>query len=224
VLASLLGVLNQLLASHFGTLACLSVLGMAVWLPSDIRLPRRIANTASGLLAPPTAQGAHPIIDPASAAAVVQAIGLRKWMVSGWLLLALFFVGMYLGLATTYSLVADQLAEMQAKWNGSMRAAVNQDRWLPLTSLMLTSIYTVLSVIAKTYLAQVFYTDAAAIAVVSVWHTEKADEVDVALRRAAELEEFAAGLDLSAADRVMAEKPKGEQTRARDQPPPKQTV
>lgn len=211
-LASLLGVINQLLASHFGTLACLCILLMlAVWLPHGgpfAQIKKLVSKSAT--------EANHPIIDPARVPAVVAAIGYRKWLVTGWMVLAVIFICLYLGFSTATSMVTDQLADFQREFSTSVNRAQRGVSIWPLLNMLLTGANTVLAVVAKTYLAQAFYTDGAVTAVVTVWHVEKADDEDTGKRRAAELAEVADALGLTAAERVHVDSVKGEQTRARD--------
>ena len=45
----------------------------------------------------PTPRRVHPIVDPAPTGAVVKAIGVRKWMVTGWLVVTAVLLVLYLG-------------------------------------------------------------------------------------------------------------------------------
>lgn len=209
-LAALLGVVNQLLGSHFGTLACLCVLAMlGVWLPRGPLTTMYRLVCGQGVHTP-SGKGAkaHPIIDPAPAKAVVADIGKRKWLVTGWMLLAIIFVIAFLSFATAYSLVTEQLAETQRQWNLNVRRAVRNDQYGPILSLVLTGMSTVLAVIAKTYLAQIFYTDAAIASVVSIWHTEKSDDAETAAQRTSELANVAQALGLDAEARQATDRSK----------------
>ena len=203
VLASLLGVLNQLLASQWGTLACICILAMlGVWLPLGV------LGQCKKMSIGKAKQTTHPIIDPATAAVVVKAIGVKKNLVTGWMLAAVLCIVGYLSFSAAYSMVTEQLAEFQRTWAVTVRQATVGDQYFPLLSLVFTVMSTVLSVVAKTYLAQAFYTDAAVTSVVSIWHTEKSDSPEVCANRAAELAEVAEALSFSAASRQMTERPK----------------
>jgi len=217
ILAAFLGVLNQLLASTFGTLACLSVLAMvAVWAPLGALGSVRRSLVGSRKLQPGRAKLPHPIVDPAPASAVARAIGRRKYAVSGWLLLALVFVALYLGLSTAYSIVVEQLAEVQQTVESAASRAARGVNSLPLISLIITGVATLTSVVAKTYIAQCFYADAAVTTIVTTWHAERADSPETAQKRTDELAEVAAALEWAESDRLVAEKPKSDQTRARE--------
>lgn len=210
-IASLLGVINQLIGSHFGTLACLSLLAMlAVWLPHGVagKVRRLLAKAQKVDDAKADVAKAHPIIDPASGSAVVKAIGLRKWAVTFWLLLAVLFIALYLGLSAAYSLVTEQLNEAASQVTSSVARYQNTGQVGPLLRIVLTVFSILFSVIAKTYLAQAFYTDAGVSAVVAIWHTEKTDGAEVSQQRSTELSEVAEALNYAAEKRMMTEKPR----------------
>lgn len=204
VVAALLGVLNQFLASHLGTLACLCILGMlGTWMPRGPLSTLLRAFTGQSVHGSAAAEKkgtpggkAHPMIDPVASKAVVSEIGKRKWMVTGWMLLALFCVALYLGLSTAYSMVIEQLQETMRQIGGTVTLAQNRSNFGPLSKLIATALSTIFSVIAKTYLAQAFYTDAAVSTVVSIWHTEHSDDAETASKRAGEKTDVAVALGL----------------------------
>ena len=72
---------------------------LAVWLPHGC-LNGCLNVMGAGKTLGASSNAAHPIIDPASPAAVVNAIGLRKWLVTGWTLLVLVALFFFLGSAT----------------------------------------------------------------------------------------------------------------------------
>ena len=74
--------------------------------------------------------------------------------------------------------------------------------------MILPGFQSLFSLIAKTYLAQAFYMDAAVYSIVSIWHTEKSDSSEVGRRRAQELSEVAHALNKSAEQRMMTERPR----------------
>ena len=67
--------------------------------------------------------------------------------------------------------------------------------------LFLPLIKMLMELIAKAYLAQVFYTDASCVAIASVWHADRADAHDKADVRSAELSGVAEALQKASEDR-----------------------
>ena len=50
--------------------------------------------------------------------------------------------------------------------------------------------------------------DAAVVTVVSIWHTEKTDDADTAMKRAEQLSEVAEALEKKASERMITERPR----------------
>ena len=63
---------------------------------------------------------------------------------------------------------------------------------------MLSITQTTFEVIAKTYLAQAFYTDSGVVAVTLKWHNDRADSAEDADKRSEELAEVASALGRAA--------------------------
>ena len=174
LLTALLAVINQLSASLYGTLASVCVLGMvSVWLPFDATVRARLAPKRARVVASFMQRDAAAILRPEKAVAVVRAIVRRKRLSSVWMLLAVVFLLLYIGVQSATSLVTEQFYELLAE--GRTLAFV-----LP---IMMTTF----ELVAKTYLAQVFYADAACIAVTQIFSAEREDDATTVDDRIREL-------------------------------------
>lgn len=197
--AAILGIVNQLLASAWGTLFCLSILGaLAVWLPVGLGV---------GSVPSLSAIGAS-IVHPASADNVVAAVTRRKYLVQALMILAVLFLACFLGLSSAVSMVTQQLTELQRDMQATMTAGKRRGNWGPFIQIVLSIIQTLLELIAKTYLAQAFYTDSGVVAVTLMWHNDRADSAEEAEKRSEELAEVAYALGKDATTRQITERPR----------------
>jgi len=195
-IAALLASVNQLLASGWGTLACFSLLcALAMWMPVGLTGGKLSSVSLS-------------ITEPAPVKAVIGAITKRKWGVTLFYLFFLLFVGCFMGLSNAVSMVTQQFQESMNQLNLAVRLGNNQDNWAPMLKIVLPMIQTLFEVVAKTYLAQIFYTDAATVAIALMWHNDRADSPDVAEKRAAELAEVAQALERNALQRQLTSVPR----------------
>ena len=196
---AILGIVNQLLASGWGTLSTLCIIcTLAVWLPFGL---------GAAHVKPLSAVGAS-IVHPAPSESVVAAVGRRKHVATLLMLMAALFLGCFLGLSSAVSMVTQQLVETQKQLHASVRAGSNQGNWGPFLFLLLSICQTLFEVIAKTYLAQAFYTDSGVIAVTLMWHNDRADTAEVAEKRADELAEVAHALGRDQSKRQITERPR----------------
>jgi hypothetical protein len=220
VLTALLGVINQLLASPYGTLLSVSLLGMvSVWLPLEafeqpsraLRQPLSLKsatargaanNEPSAHRAPENLKSA--VLEPSDHAATVKAIGRLKWRLTAWMLLGLLWLVFFLGFTNAASLVSEHLQELKTQIDLAVRVSSRRGDWGPLMMLLAPMLQMVLQLIAKTYLAQVFYTDTACVAITQIWHADRADCHTTEVARNAELAEVAKALDKQRADRRSA--------------------
>jgi hypothetical protein len=197
VLAALLGVINQMLASIWGTLACLSVLCMVtVWLPSGTlgtlcnkHVRKAVGATKGGDIK----TDSDVLLEPADAPAVVKAIARRKYMLSGFMLLCLLFAACFTGLSTATSMVTEQFEELKRSWD----QVIEHGAWSKIALLVITILQTAFELVAKTYLAQVFYTDSACVAITLIWHSDRADGEAMAKLRSDEMAQVAEALERS---------------------------
>ena len=173
---AVLAIINQALASWFGTLTCVAIVGtLLVWYPAR---PAREACSGTAEL--------EAIRRPSSAADVVTAVNYRKWAVTVWLALVVVFGVLFLSIATTVSVLTDKIDEFHAAFAQSAQGDSG-----PLGVLLLPWVHLVLVAIAKTYLAQVFYTDQAVLQMTLMHRSDKSDPVGMREQRARELDAVA---------------------------------
>ena len=121
---------------------------------------------------------------------MVAAVACRKWAVTVWLALAVVFGVLFLSIATTVSVLTDKIDEFQAAFAQSAQGDPG-----PLGVLLLPWVHLVLVAIAKTYLAQVFYTDQAVLQMTLMHRSDKSDPVGMREQRARELDAVAQTMD-----------------------------
>jgi len=183
---------------RFGTAACVCILAcLGVWVPLGISstLYRYVdvCDKKSDTIYEDQSLNnrmSDAIIFPSTQELVVKAIGWRKWSLTCYVLLCVLFLGLFLGLATSVSMITDALAETQR----DLRLAVHGARvgnGTLLTGMVLRALGAACRLVSLTYIAQVFYVDMGVVSISSVWHGDMSDAHDVSEARSNELEEIA---------------------------------
>jgi len=210
-LCALLAIVNQLLASWFGTLACTSVLGaILVWLPYRPirqRLVAFLSGTASADAAdakgddhpvPRALIDLHALRFPSNASPVVEAIGYRKWAVTAWLTLTVIFAVCFVSFDTSLAMVTGALDERRDQLREAFQKGNEGNGWSTLFWLVAPGLQMFFNLVAKTYLSQVFYTDIAVEAVASLWKADEADDEAVRKDRSHQFDEVCRTMDARA--------------------------
>ena len=105
------------------------------------------------------------------------------------------FVVLFLSLSTVRSMVTSHIEDTKLQLDRAYRKGNDEGTWSPLLLLVVPAIRVCLEAIAKMHLAQVFYTDQAAVGIARVWHKDAQDPPDVKNKREAELRDVAKALE-----------------------------
>jgi hypothetical protein len=90
-------------------------------------------------------------------------------------------------------MVTEQFEELKRSWD----QVIEHGAWSKIALLVITILQTAFELVAKTYLAQVFYTDSACVAITLIWHSDRADGEAMAKLRSDEMAQVAEALERS---------------------------